>query len=47
MKKKILITGSHGYIAKNIAKKLKKKILMFMELAEANGEKKIIKNGDT
>ena len=47
MKKKILITGSNGYIAKNIAKKLKKKILMFTELAEANGEKKIIKNGDT
>ena len=32
---------------RKILQKIKKKILMFMELAEANGEKKIIKNGDT
>ena len=40
MKKKILITGSHGYIAKNIAKKLKKKNFDVYGIGRGKWEKK-------
>ena len=40
MKKKILITGSHGYIAKNIAKKLKKKNFNIYGIGRGKWEKK-------
>ena len=40
MKKKILITGSHGYIAKNIAKKLKKKNFDLYGIGRGKWEKK-------
>ena len=36
-KKILFITGSQGYIAKNVAKKLQKKTSMFMVLVEVNG----------
>ena len=39
MKKKILITGSQGYIAKNVAKKLQKKNFNVYGIGRGEGEK--------
>ena len=43
---KILITGSQGYIARNLAKKLVEKIIFATGLDVEIGKEMISKNGD-
>ncbi len=43
--KKILITGSHGFLARNTAVLLKKNLTKYMELVMENGTKNNTKNG--
>ncbi len=43
--KKILITGSHGFLARNIAFLLKKNLVKYMGLVMANGTKNNTKTG--